>query len=94
VDNFWLHLVVEAGILGTLAFGGLILVPMVRIVRRTREAEDGRVVLTAVVAAALVGVFTSLTTMLLESNAGAFPFWLLLGVGWSIVQLREEVHVA
>jgi len=89
VDNFWLHLVVESGILGTLAFAGLLLVPLLRIARATREGTDGGVVLTAIVAAGLVGVFSSVTTMLLEANAGAFPFWLLLGVGWSIVQLRE-----
>ena len=89
VDNFWLHLVVESGILGTLAFGGLILLPLLRIARATREATEGRVVLTAIVAAGLVGVFSSVSTMLLEANAGAFPFWLLLGLGWSIVRLRE-----
>jgi O-antigen ligase len=89
VDDFWLHLVVESGILGTLAFGGLILVPLLVIARSVRPSTDEGVVLIAVVAAGLVGVFTSLSTMLLESNSGAFPFWLLLGVGWSIVRLRE-----
>ena len=89
VDNFWLHLVVESGILGTIAFAGLILIPIVRAARAARATAEGSVLFTAIVGIGVVGVLSSLSTMLLEANAGAFPFWLLLGIGWSIVQFWE-----
>lgn len=86
VDNFWLHLLIEGGILGTLAFiGALIAIgwPILRLAARTKARR--RIVLVGIVAATLSLAVNSTTTMLLEANSVAFVFWFLLGIGSSLV---------
>jgi O-antigen ligase len=82
VDNFWLHLLVEAGILGTAAFVALIGVEVVGLARRARRVVESRYVMTAgiLVATAATIVITG-TTMGLEANTVAFMFWFVLGIG-------------
>jgi putative inorganic carbon (hco3(-)) transporter len=82
VDNFWLHLFVEFGVLGALAFFGMMLTavgPIFAIASRT--TGWWRVALVGIAAAAATVVINSLTTMLLESNSVSFVFWFLLGLG-------------
>ena len=86
VDNFWLHLLVETGILGVAAFLAAAFIPGVRIVRAARRAIGWRRVALAGIAAATTGLAVSSgTTMLLEANSIGFVFWLLLGLGALVV---------
>lgn len=82
VDDFWLHLLVESGIIGFLAFAAMVGSALLPIVRGAREAAWGRwVALAGVAGAALCLVVNSLSTMLLEANSVAYLFWFLLGLG-------------
>jgi O-antigen ligase len=83
VDNFWLHLLVEAGILGAAAFLALIGVVVVGLLRRLGSAAAGsRYVMTAgILLATVAGVIITGTTMGLEANTVAFMFWFVVGIG-------------
>jgi len=82
VDDFWLHLLVETGALGMVAFLGMILSALVPIIRAARTAAWGRrVALSGIAGAAVCLCVNSLSTMLLEANSVAFLFWFLLGLG-------------
>ena len=82
VDNFWLHILVETGIVGAaglVAAIWLILLPPVRAARRARASHF--VVTAGVVGSAAAVCLSSVTTMLLEGNTVAFLFWFVLGLG-------------
>jgi O-antigen ligase len=82
VDNFWLHLVVESGLLGLLVYLGMIAAALRPIMRAALSASWGRRVALAGISGAVIGLaINALTTMLLEANSVAFLFWFLLGVG-------------
>jgi len=82
VDNFWLHLFVEFGVLGGLAFVGVMLVIGVPILRQAAAATGWRrVALFGIAATALCIIVNSVTTMLLEANSVGYVFWFLLGIG-------------
>ena len=82
VDNFWLHILVEMGILGFVALFAAALIPGLRILGAARHALGWRRILLGGAAAATAGMaVSSVTTMLLEANSIGFPFWFLLGVG-------------
>ena len=82
VDNFWLHLFVEFGVLGGLAFVGMMLVTGVPILRQAAAATGWRrVALFGIAATALCIIVNSVTTMLLEANSVGYVFWFLLGIG-------------
>jgi O-antigen ligase len=82
VDNFWLHLLVETGILGVAAFLAAAMIPGVRVVGAARRSVGWRRILLGGIAAAAAGLaISSGTTMLLEANSIGFVFWLLLGLG-------------
>ena len=87
VDDFWLHLLVESGLLGIatyLAMVGAALVPIMRAARRTTW---GREVALAGISGAVIGLaINALTTMLLEANSVAFLFWFLLGIGTQLAR--------
>jgi len=86
VDNFWLHLVIEAGLLGTAAFLAAVLIPGVRVVRAARAAVGWRRIALGGIAAGTAGLAVSSgSTMLLEANSIGFLFWLLLGLGALVV---------
>jgi hypothetical protein len=82
VDNFWLHLLIEAGILGAAAFTASIGLVAVGLVRGMRRAVESRYVMTAgiLVSTAALCIITG-TTMGLEGNTVAFMFWFVLGIG-------------
>ena len=82
VDNFWLHILIEMGILGFLAYLATAMIPGLQVLGAARTARGGRRILLGGLAAATAGMaVSSVTTMLLEANSIAFPFWFLLGVG-------------
>ena len=82
VDNFWLHLGVEGGILGTAAFVALLGTAVYAPIRALRGARGSRFSVPAgVVSASAILCVASVTTMLLEGNTAAFLFWFLLGLG-------------
>ena len=82
VDNFWLHLLIETGVLGAAAFLAAALIPGVRILLAAQRSHGWRRILLGGMAAALAGMaIGSLTTMLLEANSIGFTFWFVLGIG-------------
>jgi O-antigen ligase len=82
VDDFWLHLTVESGILGLAAYLTMVGAALRPIIRRARTAVLEHEVLLAGITGAVIGLaVNALTTMLLEANSVAFLFWFLLGVG-------------
>jgi hypothetical protein len=81
VDNFWLHVLVEGGILGAGAFIGGLIVTGVLILRRLRGQFGLRyAVLAGTLGGSAVLIISTGTTMLLEGNTAAFLFWFLLGL--------------
>ncbi len=82
VDNFWLHILVEMGVLGLAALLAAAMIPGLRILGAARRATGWRRIMLGGTAAAVAGMaVSSLTTMLLEANSIGFPFWFLLGMG-------------
>jgi O-antigen ligase len=82
VDDFWLHLVVESGLLGLVAYLAMIGAALGPIIRRARRTTWGRGVALAGIGGAVMGLaINALTTMLLEANSVAYLFWFLLGIG-------------
>ncbi|MDQ3880075.1 MAG: O-antigen ligase family protein [Chloroflexota bacterium] len=82
VDDFWLHLVVEVGALGTLAYLttlGAATLPLFRAALRARPAEAA--LLAAIIT--MVGAMSAngVTSMLLEGNTASFALWFFLGIG-------------
>jgi O-antigen ligase len=87
VDNFWLHLLVEAGVLGTVAFAGAVAAAALDGVRRARAAPDPeiRLLVAAAVTAALVLAVDGITEMVLEGNTVSFAGWFFLGLATSLI---------
>jgi O-antigen ligase len=82
VDNFWLHLGVEGGLLGFAAFLAMIGAAVLAPIRALRGAVGSRFAVPAgVVSGVAVLCVATVTTMLLEGNTVAFLFWFLLGIG-------------
>lgn len=82
VDNFWLHLLVETGVLGVAAFIAAALIPGLRILGAARRSLGWRRILPGGLAAGTTAMAVSSgTTMLLEANSIGFAFWFLLGIG-------------
>jgi O-antigen ligase len=89
VDNFWLHLAVESGLLGLLAYLGMIGAALFPIMRSARTAAWGRRVALAGISGAVICLsINGFTTMLLEANSIAFLFWFLLGIGSQLAGLE------
>lgn len=82
VDNFWLHILVETGVLGALAFIAAIAAVVVGLARTAwRSHGSVHVVAAGILAGAAAVSISTGTTMLLEGNTVAFMFWFLLGIG-------------
>jgi O-antigen ligase len=95
VDNFWLHLLGETGLIGLVSFVGMVAVTLIPLIRAASAAIWGRRVMLSGIAAAVIALcVNSLTTMLLEANSVAFLFWFLLGLGSTLAvqpSPRDEV---
>jgi O-antigen ligase len=86
VDNFWLHLLVETGALGVLAFTGAIIAGVTGVLRSARlSAGLRRALLAGCAAAIMVMGLDSITEMVMEGNTMAFAGWFLLGMGTSLI---------
>ncbi|HLE89388.1 MAG TPA: O-antigen ligase family protein [Candidatus Limnocylindria bacterium] len=82
VDDFWLHLVVESGVVGLLVYLAAVGAALRAVIHAARTAALGRRVALAGIAGAVACLsINALTTMLLEANSAAFLFWFLLGIG-------------
>ncbi|HET6745286.1 MAG TPA: O-antigen ligase family protein [Candidatus Limnocylindria bacterium] len=81
VDNFWLHLLVETGVIGLSLLVAAIGIVVAGVLRAARAANgDRRILLIGSTAVAVVIGVASLTEMLLEGNTTTFPMWLMLGI--------------
>lgn len=90
VDDFWLHLVVESGLLGLAAYLAMIGAALGPIIAAARRAAWGRQVALAGISGAVIGLaINAATTMLLEANSVAFLFWFLLGVGSQLARAPD-----
>jgi O-antigen ligase len=90
VDNFWLHILVESGVLGAIAFIGMIVLLGYRLVRLALRSRGLRYVLAAGTLGGVATVVASTgTTMLLEGNTVAFMFWFVLSIG-SMLSLTAD----
>ena len=90
VDDFWLHLVVESGLLGLVAYLAMVGAALLPILRRARGLAGVRGVALAGIGGAVIGLAVNgLTTMLLEANSVAFLFWFLLGIGSQLAGAHE-----
>ena len=91
VDNFWLHQVVEQGVLGVLAFAAAMAVPIRQALVAARRATGRRrVLLAASAATGLVAAIASLAEMLLEGNTTSFATWFFLGVATTLAVERPQ----
>jgi O-antigen ligase len=91
VDNFWLHLLVETGALGVLAFAGAIAIGVAGALRAaSRSARLQRAVLAGCAAAISVLAIDSISEMALEGNSTAFAAWFLLGMATSMVRADPD----
>jgi len=82
VDDFWLHLVVESGLLGLVAYLAMVGAALRPILRRVSSVRWERGVALAGIGGAVLGLaINAVTTMLLEANSVAFLLWFLLGIG-------------
>ncbi|MGH2358695.1 MAG: O-antigen ligase family protein, partial [Candidatus Limnocylindria bacterium] len=89
VDNFWLHLLVESGLLGFAAYAGAALAALAPIVRLARHSRGThRFLLGGIAAGSVALAADSISTMLLEANSVAFVVWLLLGLGSLLVAAK------
>jgi O-antigen ligase len=85
VDNFWLHLLVESGVLGVLVFGSVLLLALHEMVVAARRLDTWeRSLLASAAVIAIVVAVDSVVEMLLEGNTTSFAMWFFLGVGSAI----------
>lgn len=89
VDNFWLHIAVEGGLIGFAALAGAILAAFLPALWAARRALGRRRILLTGIAAAVAGlVVNSVSTMTLEGNGVGYVFWFLLGLATLVVTAR------
>jgi O-antigen ligase len=80
VDNFWLHLLVEMGILGTLAYIAIYVVAAWRpLVAAWRQSGLRLIFLAGALTAMGALAIDSITEMILEGNTFSMLAWLLVG---------------
>ncbi len=95
VDNFWLHILVEAGILGTLMLLGTFLAIGWELIAAARRMSGAaQVVVAGCLIAGIVLAVDSITEMLLEGNTSSFAMWTLLGLGSALVLGARQAGAA
>jgi O-antigen ligase len=81
VHNFWLHLLGESGVLGTVVFLTLIAGLLIRFVRAAWRSEGLRfVILAGTATMLLVASLHSVTEMIFEGNMPVLIVWLVVGI--------------
>ena len=89
VHSFWLHLLGEAGGLGTAVFLTMIAGLLIRFVRGARAASGLRfIVLAGATMMLLVAVFHSFAEMIFEGNMPVVIVWLVLGIASVLAPVR------
>ena len=82
VDNYWLHAVVEFGIVGAVLLFGMLGWAVLEMLRAIQGATGRRrVLLAAVATSTTLLALASVTEMLLEGNTTSFALWFFIGVG-------------
>jgi O-antigen ligase len=95
VDNFWLHLLAEVGIVGVALFAAAIGTGVTLALSMARRADGmRRVVLAGAGAVAIVVAIDSVTEMLLEGNTTTFAMWCFLGIASSLLLPAVAVSAA
>ena len=97
VDNYWLHVTVEFGIVGAALLAGMLALAVFELLRAARRsAGTRRVLLAGVAAMILILGATSATEMLLEGNTTSIVLWFFIGIGSLLASpsLREPEPVA
>lgn len=97
VDSFWLHALVESGILGTAALLALLGVAFVQARRRLRSGEgtpEQRMLCLAVLMLVPAHLVINLSSMALEANATAAVLWLIVGLALSPAPEASRVEAA
>lgn len=92
VDNFWLHILVEGGVMGTVALVAAVLAaawPALLAARRT--VGPRRILLAGIAGATATLAVNAVSTMTLEGNSVGYLFWFLLGLGTLVLGAREQV---
>lgn len=91
VDNFWLHLVVEFGVVGAALFATAIGMAVREGLLRARASIGRqRVLLAACATVGLVLAVDALTEMVLEGNTTTFTMWFTLGLATSLAASPAE----
>jgi O-antigen ligase len=94
VDDFWLHILVEFGIAGTLALIGAFLMIGRELLSAARQAIGlERVLQAGFLCAGIVIAIDSVSEMLLEGNTTSFVMWAFLGVGSALVMAKSSARV-
>jgi O-antigen ligase len=82
VDNYWLHAVVEFGIVGAVLLAGMLGWAIIEMLRAVRAATGRRrALLAAIATATTLLAIASGTEMLLEGNTTSFALWFFIGAG-------------
>lgn len=93
LDSYWLHLVVESGLLGMLAMLGLLFEAFRRARRRLLRGEgspEQRILCLALLMLIPAHVLINLSAMGLEANTTAAVLWLLVGLALAPNVAGEE----
>lgn len=92
VDNYWLHLVVEFGIVGMVLLAGTLGWLIIGMLRAARHASGRRrLILAGAAGAALISALISVSEMLLEGNTTTFALFFFLGIGTLVLaETRAE----
>jgi O-antigen ligase len=94
VDDFWLHILVEFGILGALLLVAVLAAAGTEILRAARRTNGfERVLLAGCAAAVIVLGVDSISEMLLEGNTSSFVMWLFLGLGSAMVMTQRRMAI-
>jgi len=92
-DNDYLRMLGETGLLGSLAFGAIILEMGRRIylfLSKKETSREGRLIVLGISGAA-IGYFLNATFIdVLESSKIAFFFWIMIGVGLKVIDIESS----
>ena len=82
VHNYWLHLLVEVGVIGTAVFLTMIVGLWLRMVHAARHESDPLGFILLAGAATAIGIvsFNSMTEMIFEGNFPGFLIWMAIGL--------------
>jgi O-antigen ligase len=92
VDNYWLHILVEFGVVGAVLLLGILGWFVLGNLRGARAATGSRrVVLAAIAGATIVSALVSVTEMLLEGNTTTFSLFLFLAIATLVLGQAQGV---